>query len=226
LSAARPPADARRKPGTAAACAKPRTRNRRGEGERLRAEIIEAATRLLARLGPDEPFSLRAVAKDAGISPPSVYLHFSDRSELLLAVLEQLYAVQIALRSAAEDAAAAAGGGAWERLLAHTQAYVRYGLEHSGHYKLLYEGRAVPRLADPRMAAFSQPLTARTTELIAEITAGHRPRLTAAEHRRLSLLLWISLHGLISARINKPMLDWPDVTELAEQLQQAVIPRR
>jgi hypothetical protein len=27
---------------------------------------------------------------------------------------------------------------------------------------------------------------------------------------RLSLLLWAGIHGLISLRINKPMLDWPE----------------
>jgi AcrR family transcriptional regulator len=65
----------------------PRARNARGEGERLRDEIIVAATKVLSTIGPEDPFSLRAVAKEAKIAAPSVYIHFADRNVLLLAVL-------------------------------------------------------------------------------------------------------------------------------------------
>ncbi len=196
-----------------------RQRNRRGEGELLRAEIVDAAIRVLERLGDDEPFSLRAVAKEAKISAPSVYLHFSDKSVLLLAVLEALFAEQAALRDAAEAAVAAAGGGAWEKLLARSLAYVRFGAERTGHYKVLYEGRAIPRLDDPKMAAFGGWMHVRTIELIREIL----PNASEADARRLTLLLGASLHGLVSFRINKPGVDWPNIDELAEDLQRALI---
>ena len=87
----------------------PRQRNPRGGGERLRSEIIEAATRLLSTLGEDEPFSLRAVAKEASIAPPSVYLHFADKTALMLAVLIQLFDQLAASRDQAENDAAGAG---------------------------------------------------------------------------------------------------------------------
>ncbi|MGE8163684.1 tautomerase family protein [Paraburkholderia sp. NPDC080076] len=51
---------------------------------------------------------------------------------------------------------AACGGGAWERSLARSLAYVHFGLERPGHYKVLYEGRVVPYLEDPRAAAITQ----------------------------------------------------------------------
>src|SRR5437764_10933558 len=100
----------------------PRLRNVRGEGDRLRGEIIDAAVKVLSALGPEDPFSLRSVAKMAKIAAPSVYIHFADRNVLLLAVLEKLFAEQVAIRAAAETAAAKAGGGAWERLLARSVA--------------------------------------------------------------------------------------------------------
>ena len=68
-----------------------RSRNQRGEGGRLRGEIIDSAVKILAGLEPDAPFSLRAVAKEAQIAPPSVYIQFADRDVLLLAVLERLF---------------------------------------------------------------------------------------------------------------------------------------
>src|SRR3954471_10762210 len=48
-----------------------RSRNARGEGEKLRGEIIDAAIKVLSALGPDDPFSLRSVAKMAKIAAPS-----------------------------------------------------------------------------------------------------------------------------------------------------------
>lgn len=200
----------------------PRQRNPRGGGDRLRTEIIEAATRLLATLGEDEPFSLRAVAKEADIAPPSVYLHFSDKTALILAVLDELFTQLATARDVAEQAAADAGGRAWERLLARSLAYVRFGLERPGHYKVLYEGRAIPRLDDPRVAAIGQPMLDRTAELIREILTRRRAK-PAVDAARLALLLWASLHGVVSLRINKPTIDWPEIDELTEQMTRALI---
>src|SRR5437764_4599005 len=100
----------------------PRSRNARGEGDRLRGEIIDAAVKVLSVLGPEDPFSLRSVARMAKIAAPSIYIHFPDRNVLLLAVLEKLFAEQVAIRAAAEADAVRAGGGAWERLLARSVA--------------------------------------------------------------------------------------------------------
>ena len=200
----------------------PRQRNPRGGGDRLRAEIIEAATRLLAKLGEDEPFSLRAVAKEARIAPPSVYLHFADKTALILAVLDRLFAQLATSRDEAEQAAAEAGGSAWDRLLVRSLAYVRFGLERPGHYKVLYEGRAVPRLDDPRVAAIGQPMLDRTAELIRDILHARRAK-PVADAQRLALLLWASLHGVVSLQINKPTISWPEADELTEQITRVVV---
>jgi AcrR family transcriptional regulator len=198
-----------------------RSRNARGEGGKLRSEIIDAAVKVLSALGPEDPFSLRSVAKMAKIAAPSVYIHFSDRNVLLLAVLEKLFAEQVAIRAAAETDAAKAGGGAWERLLARSVASVRFGLEHPGHYKVLFEGRVVPRLNDPRIASFGRPLLVRSVELIREIPS--QAGRVSDDPERLSLLLWSGLHGIVSLRINKPTLDWPPATELAEEITRTII---
>ena len=66
-------------------------RARRGEGERLRAEILAAAERLLIDTGDESAVSIRAVAEAVGVTPPSIYLHFADRNELLFAVVEEQF---------------------------------------------------------------------------------------------------------------------------------------
>lgn len=200
-----------------------RVRNARGEGERLRDEIIGAAIKVLSRIGPEDPFSLRAVAKEAKIAAPSVYIHFADRNVLLLAVLEKLFREQVALRAAAEEKAAQVGGGAWNRLLARSIAAVEFGLKHPGHYKVLFEGRVVLRLNDPRIADFGRPLLVRSIELIRDIPPASAKARVSEDPHRLALLLWSGLHGVISLQINKPTLDWPSATELAEQVTRAII---
>ena len=127
-------------------------------------------------------------------------------------------------RAAAETDAAKAGGGAWERLLARSVASVRFGLENPGHYKVLFEGRVVPRLDDLRIASFGRPLHMRSIELIREIPS--RPGRVSDDPERLSLLLWSGLHGVVSLRINKPTFEWPPAAELAEQITRAIIQPR
>jgi hypothetical protein len=142
---------------------------------------------------------------------------------LLLAVLEKLFSEQVSNRNDAEEAAAKAGGGAWDRLLSRSIAAVQFGLKHPGHYKVLFEGRVVPRLNDPRVANFGRPLLTRSIELIREIPTRSGAERVSEDPQQLALLLWSGLHGVISLRINKPTLEWPKATELAEQMTRAII---
>src|SRR5690554_5697959 len=64
----------------------PRPRARRGEGDRLRTEILEAAEGLLMETASEDAVSIRAVAQAVGVSPPSIYRHFADKDMLLLEV--------------------------------------------------------------------------------------------------------------------------------------------
>src|SRR5437763_13307692 len=95
---------------SSAAGASRRPRNPQGQGCRLRTELIEAADRLLSRSGDVEGLSLRAVAREAGIATPSIYLHFADKRALVRAVLEARFqelagAVRAAVTTASGPAA-------------------------------------------------------------------------------------------------------------------------
>lgn len=54
----------------------------------LRRALVDAARRLLEAEGPSA-LSLRAVAREAGVSPAAPYHHFKDKSELMDAVAQQ-----------------------------------------------------------------------------------------------------------------------------------------
>ena len=70
--------------GTAPEPALPhRRRAARGEGSRLRHELLTAARTLLIEGGVEHTFTMRRVAETAGVSTPSVYLHFPTKDDLL-----------------------------------------------------------------------------------------------------------------------------------------------
>src|ERR1700688_3883156 len=83
----------------------PRRRARRGEGDRLREEILAAAEQLLIDRGSEDAVSIRAIADAVGVTPPSIYLHFADKEELFVAVCDARFE-ELSRRSA--EAAAAA----------------------------------------------------------------------------------------------------------------------
>src|SRR5581483_10241605 len=54
----------------------------------LRRALVDAARRILEAEGPSA-LSLRAVAREAGVSPAAPYHHFKDKGELLEAVAQE-----------------------------------------------------------------------------------------------------------------------------------------
>src|SRR5919202_3583644 len=110
---------------------RPRRRpNPRGQGGRLRGEIVAAAVQLIARLGSIESVSLRGVAREAGIDPMSVYRHFADKDELVWAVLD----TEFAELARALDEAAEGYAEPCDRLRARCLGYVHFGLERRGEF--------------------------------------------------------------------------------------------
>ena len=69
----------------------PRPRNPPGSGDRLRDELIEAAIRVLAARGDTRRLSIRAVAAEAQVTPPSVYRCFPDRRALVRTAVQACF---------------------------------------------------------------------------------------------------------------------------------------
>ncbi|MFE2375226.1 TetR/AcrR family transcriptional regulator [Streptomyces sp. NPDC059398] len=117
-----------------------RPRNARGEGERLRTEIIEAMLRLIAdeqRMRP-VPLSLREVAREAGITAPAIYRHFTGKDELVRAALGRLFGELRAELDRADGAAAAHSPAA--RLAALAHAYARFAEENPMSFRVMFNG--------------------------------------------------------------------------------------
>ena len=97
---------------------KTRARNPRGEGQRLRGDIVRAAAALLEEGEREAPIGLRDVARRVGVSAPSIYAHFADRDAVLLAVVQETCAE---LKTHLQTASGGPGVGAVARLHARGQ---------------------------------------------------------------------------------------------------------
>lgn len=203
-----------------------RVRNRRGEGDRLRRQLVDAAGRLLERGATHETLSLRAVAREVGIATTSVYLHFADRIELLMAVYKERFAE---LSRFMETAVAAADDPA-ERLRACCLAYERFALERPNEYRVLFEvpgtRRDVPLGVDrddlPGVEAFD---TVRRCLGDCQDAGLIAPRdLFVA-----TICLVSTLHGLVTLRVSRPSFPWPPPDALVDHVLETQVglrPRR
>ncbi|WP_020500868.1 TetR/AcrR family transcriptional regulator [Sciscionella marina] len=171
-----------------------RPRSRRGEGDQLRTEILDAVNRLLDEWGSDEKLTMRAVAKQVGVAAPSIYLHFSDKTELVWAALSDKYE-QLAERMHTAEQAAEPGQPR-ERLRAQIHAYCRFAVDNPGHYRLMYEIRQ-PAADSTRIGHHPARLISglfRTT-LTDCAQAGYPLSLPL---RQTAHTLWTGLHGILS----------------------------
>jgi AcrR family transcriptional regulator len=113
--------------------------------------LVEAAGRLLERDGPSA-LSLRAVAREAGVSPAAPYHHFKDKGELLDAVASQGWRM---LNDTLTRARTEGGGDLNSGL---GVAYVRFAREHPALYRVMYdcsrEREALPDHSSDKDSAF------------------------------------------------------------------------
>ena len=191
-----------------------RSRNRRGQGELLRREIIDAASRMLNELGDDEALSLRAVAREVGIAATSVYIHFSDRDELVFAALEQSTADLLRDLGQAE---ATGGDNPVRRLRARVLFLGAWSREYAGIYKVLHESTLNRRMD----LAFKEELSVRAIAAVqACMDAGLAPADDAAA---VALDLRSAVHGAVSIRINEPEADLPPLEEQVDRFLRRLV---
>ncbi|WP_326953924.1 TetR/AcrR family transcriptional regulator [Amycolatopsis sp. NBC_01286] len=187
----------------------PRSRNRRGEGGRLRAEILAAATALLDAGGDPRAVTLRAVARRAGITAPSIYRHFHDRPAILLDVVRQGFAE---LSGRARTALAGAGPDPRLRLHAICHAYLGFARDHPERYGAMFGGTWTPAAAPGELAALGEEALRVLTGCLADCVAAGL--CTSTDPAADAVALWLGLHGLAHQRAVTDVFPWPaDIVE-------------
>jgi AcrR family transcriptional regulator len=188
-----------------------RQRARRGEGDRLRGEILVAAEDLLVETADESAVSIRAIAERVGVTAPSIYRHFADKEALIHSVVEGVF---LRLDAALEDAAAGASDP-FDELMRKGHAYVAFGLAHPEHYRVLFmckhdhhDGDRFDGPAIAGAAAFDH-----LQETVQRILAVASPGITGPDPYAMTCAIWTSVHGITSLRIALPNFPWPSIDE-------------
>ncbi len=120
----------------------------------LRDALLEAAERVLERDGLSG-LTLRAVAREAGVSHAAPTHHFGD----LTGLVSELAAIGFRQFNTAMAAASAAGTLPVEKAMAPAKAYVAYAQAHPGMYGLMFRAERLdmtrPSLHEAASAAFA-----------------------------------------------------------------------
>jgi AcrR family transcriptional regulator len=176
---------------------------RRGEGGRLRADILAAAAALIEETGSEQSVTLREIARRVGIAAPSIYEHFPNRDAIVYAVIDDCSSQ---LRTAVEKAQNSQPDPLG-RLRAGCAAYLRFADQRPGQYRVLlsryqYLGERPPGRAAIRAEAFNLLITA----LRDCASAG---QITSDDPHSDAIIIWSALHGYTTLRASLPLFDWP-----------------
>jgi AcrR family transcriptional regulator len=138
----------------------------------LERRILDAASCLWAR-GGEKALTMRAVAKLAGTTTPTVYERYRDREDILSALRietrRQLFDSLRTVRGVRQSA----------------ECYLQFALGHSHAYEVLFDAVAQPPSLHEPWPSFRL-----MRERVAEELGGN-PR----QHTRLMLALWSLMHG-------------------------------
>jgi AcrR family transcriptional regulator len=138
----------------------------------LEQRILEAASRLRAR-GGEKALTMRAVAKAAGTTTPTVYERYRDREDILRALRKQCRVQLFAKLKTSRTLAQAC------------QSYLEFALENRHAYEVLYDKFAEPPSLHEPWPSFNLMRERLTKRL------GGTPR----QHTRLMLSVWSLMHG-------------------------------
>ena len=165
--------------------------------------LVAAGRRILETEGPDA-LSLRAVAREAGVSPAAPYHHFKDKDELLDAVsAEGWRELGDAIARARAEAASAA--------VAVTEigvAYIRFARENPALYRIMYR-MACDRKTMPEHAKTAEGGVGEVAEAI--LASGANPA-SALDLQLIQIAAWCTAHGIAE------MVGFKEFEDLKEEL--------
>ena len=154
----------------------------------LRRALIDAASRVLEAEGPSA-LSLRAVAREAGVSPAAPYHHFKDKTELLEAVAHEGWT----LLDQALAAAKAKAPSARDAMNELGVAYVCFARENPALYRVMYDTARDREDLPDQMQGDKDSAYCKVRDTL--IGAGADPR-EALDIELATTAAWCSAHGL------------------------------
>jgi AcrR family transcriptional regulator len=163
----------------------------------LRRALINTALAMVTEEGTWS-FTLREVARRAGVSHAAPYNHFADKSALLAEVAALGFQ---GLGREMAEAARRHPRSTRQALLAIGIAYVRFGVEHPAHYRLMFGPEPAAKEAYPTLQAAADATFAVLTGALERAQAAREVR--SGPVRDQALACWSLVHGLTSLLIDQ-----------------------
>lgn len=157
--------------------------------------ILASASLLFERQGI-AGLTVRAIAREAGVSTIGVYSHFNGKSGLIEALYQQGFELLGEAAWVPEDAA-----DSGDLILDLVNRYLDFAAQHPARYDLMF-GPNAPDL-DPETPAQMAALGAitRLATTIQRLLPKDRPSI---EPRKLANQVWVAIHGHVTLRRRLP----------------------
>ena len=189
----------------------------------LQRAIVSAALEVLSETQSTE-FSLRELARRAGVSHNAPYKHFADKRELLAAVSAAGFE-RLAKRM---SDATARHSNPRARLSAMARDYVRHGVDNPALYRLMFGGYLTG--PDDGRPAIERAAAEKTKALLADAIIkgglGSAISNTPRNERKIAgalLIYWSLLHGLTLLLVDRLVGPKGKSDELSESVWQGML---
>ncbi len=168
----------------------------------LKQALLDASLALIRKSG-SAAFTLREVARMAGVSHNAPYRHFHDKEELLaLLAAEGFDRLTAAMVKAADSVTVVPGdpaSGAMDRFRASGRGYVEFALNHPQHFAVMFD---LPRgfAGNPQLQQAGERAFA---TLVGYVEACQAEKiLPPGEALPFALLAWSMVHGVAKLAIS------------------------
>lgn len=174
---------------------------------RLAHDIIEAAASLVEERGP-EGITMRLVADRIGYSPTTIYLYFKNKEHLLDETVNRAYDWFAEHLERAQT-----GASAPERLRQGAHAYLDWGLQNPGMYRLMFEWGYLGDISEE--AIFARRASWRRTRNVIERGVEEGAFRSGLDSATAADTMWVGIHGLTSLALSGRMFGNPGVADPA-----------
>lgn len=184
----------------------------------LREALLDAAIRLIAEVGP-RAFTLREVARRAGVSHNAPYRHFQDKEDLMAAVATEGYRELTAAMLQAADGQRKA----LDRLKRAGLAYITFALRRPEHFTVMFDA---PFSRHEHSEAAQAAEQAFGTLVNFVKNCQEHSQLPPGDSLRMALLAWTMVHGIAKLAITGrlPYQNKADILKFAEFVIEESLP--
>lgn len=168
----------------------------RAENLLLKEDLLKEAIHLLDLRG-DESFSMRDLAKRVGYAVTAIYRYYESRADLLREMQLRFF------HQMGESILVMEDGSALDRIREMGRRFITWGQMYPARYRLMFQSTEQDSLLSPSDRVVARSGLRILEEMVAEGIAGGEIRGEKKEAGDMALMLFASLHGLMSLALSQ-----------------------